>query len=233
MTLYNAAVAELITALIIWALWVGFSRPAKPRGKLLSAGVFLLIWGMVAGLHLFWLDRPSHPVTIALPASHPSAADVAADAEIVAAIHAHKAQIQAIIVRVVNGASVDQRTHDQFWSLIPHSNPEVLKAGLAGFTDGLSEQREFWESIRLSAQAHQVVKTQAYLDMPPRPDPAATARAETMLHDAATGQRYTLPDGSATFMLDEAFAARNVSDLDGSQARVPLSFQPSIYCGTG
>jgi len=228
--LYNSAITEVITALIIWALIERFGRVAKSHGRLHSVGVFLAAWVVVTVAHMILLPEP----LASLPPQAPTADRNAVDAKDTAKFEANKPELLAIAQQVIYGAQVDQQTHSRFWSLIPASvvnTPERRQEAIDGFDLGIHTQKEFWESILLSAQAHQVVKTQAYEDASRQVDPtnAHALTSEAMLEAAASGSPYTLQSGKGTVVITETYAKGVLSNLDASSARLKILFDPAWH----
>lgn len=219
----NTALGEIITALIIWALIARYGRIAKNKG-LRSFGIFLLIWAMVTAFHAIVLT-PAERLT-----SPSATANAGVSANGQATFEANKPQLQEILRDVqLNRLAVDQKTHDLFWSLIPPSvvsTPARRQEALSGFSEGMQFQREFWESILLSAQAHQVVKTQAFEDALRKSDPAAVAKSGAMLQAAASGVPYALSDGRGARTINEAYAKQVLTNLDASAARMKVLTDP-------
>ena len=184
--LMNAAMAEVITALIIWAVIERFGRVAKTKGKLRSFGLFMTLWVMAVAVHLFVLKPSDHTVAAA---SEPTTVGAVSEAD-TTTVAANKPELQAIARQVATGATVDRQVHDHFWSLIPKtlwSTPERRQETLAGLDEGVRFQKTLWDSLLLSAQAHQVVKTEAYEEALRQADPSARTKSEAMLRAAAAG----------------------------------------------
>jgi hypothetical protein len=108
------------------------------------------------------------------------------------------------------------------------ATPESRQEFLSGFDGGTHVQKEFWESILLSAQAHQVVKTQAYEEDSRQVDPtnANAAKSEAMLQAAASGSPYTFSNGQGIAVINEASAKQVLSKLDATSARLKVLFDP-------
>ena len=224
----NMAMVEMFTALIIWALIEWFGRVAKNKGRLRSFGIFLVIWAVIIAFHAIVLT-PTERLTSAASSGPAATADAGVSANDTATFAANKPQLQAIVRDVLNGRVVDQKTHDLYWSLIPApmvSTPENRQEVMSGFSKGMHFQREFWESLLLSVQAHQVVKTQAFEDALRETDPAAVAKSSAMLQAAASGAPYTLSNGQGTLTVNEAYAKQVLSNMDASSARLKVLFDP-------
>lgn len=224
----NIATAEILTALVIWALIEGFGRVAKNKGKLRSFGIFLAIWALVIAFHAIVLTPPERLTSAASPGPI-ATADAGVSENDTATFVANKPQLQAIVRDVLSGRVVDQKTHDLYWSLIPASmvsTPEHRQEVMSGFSQGMHFQREFWESLLLSAHAHQIVKTQAFEEALRQSDPTAVAKSSAMLQAAASGSPYTLSNGQGTLTVDEAYAKQVLSNLDASAARLKVLSDP-------
>ena len=131
-----------------------------------------------------------------------------------------------------SGSQVDRALHDRFWSLIPDSARRDPSAFFRKF-DLIAEiafQKELWESIRLSVEAKNVVKTtsyesakeRAFAHNPKRQE--MSARADRMLTAAATGEPYRGQRGET--VLTEEYAGRVLEDLNGSYAQLELLLNP-------
>jgi hypothetical protein len=223
--LYNSAITELITALIIWALIERFGRIAKSHGRFRPVWLFLTVWAGVTVCHMA-LIPPSIAKPLVASPSEPSATN-----SDTATLEANRPELLAIAQQVARGGTVDKQTHDHFWSLIPGSlvdRCENRQEVLAGFDDGIHLQKEFWKSILLSTQAHEVVKTQAYEEASRQADPTYTnaPKSEAMLQAAASGSPYTLSNGQGTVLINEAYAKQILSKLDATSARLKTLFYP-------
>ena len=224
----NIAMAELILAIIIWALVERFGHVSNVRGKLASFGLFLAIWGAAITLHIL-IVKPSFQVAKYASARIPDDATSASDA---ATLAANKGELQTIVRKVIMGASVDQRMHAHFWSLIPASfrkTEERRKDLLSQLDAGMVFQKVLWESLLLSAQAHQVVRTETYKDDISRLDPSVTTKSDAMLHAAASGKPYTLSSGQGSITISEVYAKKVLSRLDASSARLNVLFNPTWH----
>lgn len=229
-SLINIALTEIVTALIVWALIERFVHVAKTRGKLRSFGVFLVVWVVVVALHIYILSPSERLGAFASETATKTAEDIGfKDAETLAA---NKPELQAIIRQVATGSTLDQQTHDHFWSLIPASlwsTPDRRQDTLAGLDEGMQFQRAFWQSALLSAQAHQVVKTEAYEQALHQTDPSAVTKSEAMLQAAASGAPYTLSSGQGSLVINEAYASQVLSNLDASSTRLKVLFDPTWH----
>lgn len=226
--LLDIAMSEILTALIIWALIVGVRRAFKVKVTFRSVGLFLMIWMAVIVFHIIMLPSPVEHLANASP--EPVAAiGVAEDGQDLATLLANKPQLQSIIRQVVGGSAVDQKTHDLFWSLIPASlvsTPEHRKDVVADFDKDMSFQKDFWESVFLSAQAHQIMKTQAYEDASRQAGPTLIAKSEAVLQAAASGAPYTFSNGQGSVVISEAYAKQVLLNLDASTSRLNKLFDP-------
>lgn len=227
--LMGVALTELITALIIWALIERFGHVARDKGKLRSFGVFLGLWVAVVALHLYVMPYPMEGGATAAEA--PKATDTIPDQD-AATLESHKPELQAIVRQVAQGGTVDQQTHDHFWSLIPASlwsTPERRQATLGGIDEGMGFQKAFWLSVLLSAQSHQVVKTEAYEKALSQGDPAAASKGEAILQAAATGAPYALSNGQGSRVITADYAQQVLAGLDASAGRLKILFDPAWH----
>lgn len=221
MWLVNVALTEIVTALIVWVLIERFGHVAKTKGKLRSFSVFLIVWAMAVALHIYVMS-PSERLNAFASESLKETANGISSKDI-ATLAANKPELQSIIRQVLMGGALDQQTHDHFWSLIPASlwsTPDRRQDTLAALDEGIQFQRAFWQSVLLSAQTHQVVKTEAYEQALQQVDPSAAAKSEAMLQAAASGAPYTLSSGQGTLIINEAYAHQVISNLEASSARL-------------
>lgn len=230
MWLVNVALTEIVTALIVWALIERFGHVAKTKGRLRSFGVFLIVWAVAVALHIYVMSPSERLNAFASETSKDTADDISS--KDTATFAANKPELQSIIRQVLMGGALDQQTHDHFWSLIPASlwsTPDRRQGTLAGLDEGMQFQRTFWQSVLLSAQTHQVVKTEAYEQALHQVDPSAVTKGEAMLQAAASGTPYTLSSGQGTLIINEAYAHQVLSNLDASSARLKDLFDPAWH----
>lgn len=229
--LLNAAMAVSIPALVLWLLVLAVLRGFKKKVTSRSAGLFVIILAVLTVLQLFYLAQ-SEQFSNLQSASAATAADSISTTD-AATFEANAPQLKSIIAQVVNGRAVDRQTHDLFWSLIPSSmvsTPERRQLALDALNNGLKFQRAFWESVLLSAQAHQVVRTQAYEDGSSQVALAGNNKdkSDAMLQAAASGQPYVSSNGQ-TLTLNEAYAKEVLSRLDANSAQLDVLYNPSWH----
>jgi len=242
---------EAIWALLIWALIlkVRSRRKAKdsgpttdslppgmtssPRGSMWTKltegelGLFLAIWAVLVAMHIFIFPSANDRERAAPEAVLTNVK--ATDHKNSETLFAKNAEVLSIVRQVILGGVVDKQTHDRFWSAVPESLKSTSAGRQAVRAVGVKDmqyQMDFWKSVLLSAQAHEVVKTQAFEDESSEIDPVYVARSEAMLKAAASGTPLTLPNGQGTQVLSKTYAKKMVAVLAAGYRKLNTLFDP-------
>jgi len=242
---------EGIWALLIWALILKVrsrrkakdpgpttdslppEMPASPRVSMWTKltegelGLFLVIWAVLVAMHIFIFPSANGRDRAAPEAVLTNVN--ATDHQNSETLFAKNAEVLSIVRQVILGGVVDKQIHDRFWSAVPESlksTPAGCQAVRVVGEKDMQYQMEFWKSVLLSAQAHEVVKTQAFEDESREIDPVYVARSEAMLKAAASGTPFAFPNGRGTQVITETYAKKMVAVLDAGDRKLNTLFDP-------
>lgn len=141
-------------------------------------------------------------------------------------------EIVEIVAR--NEGYPTKQIHDEFWGLILtriSSSPRDIGAAFsASLILPMQYQREFWNSIRLSAMSHSVVKTERLALLRSQlPKSQITKdyrqREDLMLQAAATGQPYVSRKGDKGYLTVEV-AEKTIAGWDATEVRLRKLLNP-------
>lgn len=234
--LLNDAIANLLLALIIWAIIIRFV--VKKRWlTLASLGWFLAIWFVITAADAIMEVQNRRLVSMAVQTERLFGSQIApkafADENTAnvksSGLAANMPELRSMIRDVISGGVVDRQIHNRFWSLIPLSlvsTPIERRDLINTFSKGIIFQKNFWECVLLSAQMHQVVKTKAYEAALRQLDPTYQDESEAMLRAAASGTPFVSSNGQ-TVILNEVNARLVLSKLDAASARLQVLFNPA------
>jgi hypothetical protein len=176
----------------------------------------MVIYGIafLAAFSIFYALNSSHTS----PASPSTATSESLDAQVMTAFVENQ-RLQEIFLLV--GKDPNQPTkqiHDEFWSLLlksVHADPAILETVLMNAqVNSKPYEKEFWDSMRLSALNHRVIMTSGLEEWDAstpklKSTEGGAARQRAMLSAAAEGKPFFGFDGRSAILTEKVIQENN------------------------